>query len=296
MTNNQQHTSTESPSFYAIIPADVRYCRDIESNAKLLYGEITALANKEGYCWATNKYFADLYDVDTRTIQRWIESLKKHNFIKVKLDKKSFNSTRYIYINHSRSAIKKTSTERQKCHGGYDKNATHNSKVNNTSPPLSSPPTKKSKVEKHIDKSLRSEEEEVPVYDILEHVPLNPSEKKRISKTYSEPEIATAIKAIEGIKPKKGYMALIMDALKKPNNYLQPDKNETFTENKRIALKYNQLYSKLHPKYAEKNAKLIDEDTILVRLDGCYTQLSLKADDFLSDIKKAYDQLERTMK
>lgn len=64
----------EKPSFYAVIPADVRYA-DITPNAKLLYGEITALCSKEGYCWAGNSYFANLYQVDNRTVSRWINEL-----------------------------------------------------------------------------------------------------------------------------------------------------------------------------------------------------------------------------
>ena len=47
-------------SYYAIIPANVRYDPDLTPNAKLLYGEITALTNDKGYCWASNNYFANL--------------------------------------------------------------------------------------------------------------------------------------------------------------------------------------------------------------------------------------------
>jgi hypothetical protein len=34
---------------FAVIPSCVRYCKDLEPNAKLLYAEITALSDSEGY-------------------------------------------------------------------------------------------------------------------------------------------------------------------------------------------------------------------------------------------------------
>lgn len=72
-------------SYYAIIPADVRYNEKLTPNAKLLYGEITALCNEKGYCWANNKYFADLYKVDKITISRWLKQLQKEGFISSEL-------------------------------------------------------------------------------------------------------------------------------------------------------------------------------------------------------------------
>ncbi len=68
-------------SYYAVIPAEVRYCKDLPPNAKLLYGEITALASTDKGCFARNKYFAKLYDVSVRTIQQWLELLENKGFI-----------------------------------------------------------------------------------------------------------------------------------------------------------------------------------------------------------------------
>lgn len=71
----------ESPNYYAILPANVRYSK-ITANAKLLYAEITSLCYKEGYCWATSKYFAELYNVKRDAIQKWLSILEDNLFIK----------------------------------------------------------------------------------------------------------------------------------------------------------------------------------------------------------------------
>lgn len=68
-------------SYYAVIPANVRYDESLPPNAKLLYGEITALCNAEGYCWASNKYFAELYAVSTVSVSKWINALASRGYI-----------------------------------------------------------------------------------------------------------------------------------------------------------------------------------------------------------------------
>lgn len=79
-------------SYYAIIPANVRYDPDLTPNAKLLYGEITALTNEKGYCWATNKYFANLYKCTPQAISKWTKILEKKNYITIK----------YVYKDNSK--------------------------------------------------------------------------------------------------------------------------------------------------------------------------------------------------
>ena len=96
------------PSYYANIPANVRYS-DLKPNAKLLYGEITALSNKEGYCFATNRYFAELYGVTKNTVSLWVSQLNNKGFISVTLIKKGEQITERrigIIINDVRANIK----------------------------------------------------------------------------------------------------------------------------------------------------------------------------------------------
>lgn len=75
----------EEKSYYAIIPANVRYDDTLSANAKLLYGEITALTNEKGYCWAGNRYFADLYHVTTVTVSRWIKLLCDKGYLSTEI-------------------------------------------------------------------------------------------------------------------------------------------------------------------------------------------------------------------
>jgi hypothetical protein len=92
----------DKPSYYAILTADVRYDKTLKPLARLLFAEITALCNKEGYCWASNQYFADLYEVDKTTVSGWIGQLKTRGYITVQLEYKEGSKqilNRYIKIN-----------------------------------------------------------------------------------------------------------------------------------------------------------------------------------------------------
>lgn len=75
----------EKPNYYAVIPANVRYDNELKANEKLLYGEISALAQKEGKCWASNTYFSKLYSVYPTTISKWIKHLEEKGYIKVEM-------------------------------------------------------------------------------------------------------------------------------------------------------------------------------------------------------------------
>jgi hypothetical protein len=98
-----------NPSFYAIIPADVRYEKSLTANAKLLYGEITALCNQEGFCWADNKYFAALYSVDHKTISRWISSLENVGFLVIEHYPEKGNMRKIFIKNSARNLVTKSS-------------------------------------------------------------------------------------------------------------------------------------------------------------------------------------------
>ena len=99
--------------YYAVIPASVRYDNKVCANAKLLYGEITALCNKEGYCWATNKYFAELYGVSARTVTKWIKQLTDNGYLKSEIVYKAGTreiAARYLRLPEA-APVQEVSTE-----------------------------------------------------------------------------------------------------------------------------------------------------------------------------------------
>ena len=82
------------PNNFAILTAAVRFSKNITDRQKLLYAEITALSNRHGYCYATNKYIADLYGRSQETISRDIKALSDANFVRLEYDS---DNTRRIY-------------------------------------------------------------------------------------------------------------------------------------------------------------------------------------------------------
>jgi hypothetical protein len=162
--------------FYAIIPANIRYDKEVPPNAKLFYSEITALCNERGYCWANNEYFTELYDTTDRTIRRWLSVLSERGYITVEYQYKAGTKEilkRYIKLAGSAFSLseeesdlgedKNVRTYGQKCPIGEDKNVRENNIIYNNNiynnsyshsgqdEPDNQPKKKKSDCEKVVD-------------------------------------------------------------------------------------------------------------------------------------------------
>lgn len=126
----------ENPCYYAIIPANVRYDKELTDKAKLLYGEITSLTNKSGVCWASNKYFSKLYNCDEKTITRNINLLCEKGYLKTEYEAETGAlKKRYITVNINvisdlsqleSATDKNVCREGQKCPSTGDKNVRYN--------------------------------------------------------------------------------------------------------------------------------------------------------------------------
>ena len=73
------------PSYWAVLPATVRYDPQLKPNAKLLYAEITALQEASGYCWASNKYLGDLFTLKPDTVGKLISELETAGYVEVSI-------------------------------------------------------------------------------------------------------------------------------------------------------------------------------------------------------------------
>mgnify|MGYP003146632751 CR=1 FL=1 len=141
-------------NYYAIIPADVRYNKNLTANAKLLYGELTALSNKYGYCFASNSYFAELYGVSNTSISKWISDLKASGHIQINL-----KGVRKIYI----SALTKVNE-------GFEEKLKHNNTSNNTinNKKKEGTPTNVNEVKEYFKDNKNTEEEALKFFNHFE--------------------------------------------------------------------------------------------------------------------------------
>lgn len=84
---------------WAILPAMVRYDKALPANAKLIYAEIAAKINEDGYCFAHNKYFSERFGIKPDTVSNLVKRLVDAGYIIVDIDGSRLNSDRRrIYL------------------------------------------------------------------------------------------------------------------------------------------------------------------------------------------------------
>lgn len=67
--------------YYTILPAEVRLDKRLLPFERILFSDIITLANKNGYCFASNAYFAKTYGVSTVSVSTWISNLVKYGYL-----------------------------------------------------------------------------------------------------------------------------------------------------------------------------------------------------------------------
>ena len=134
-------------SYWAQLPSEVRYSEELSSTAKLLYAELSALIGEDGYCWATNTYFAGVLGVLGADHRRMISQMEAAGFIRCEMaTKRQWKQARFYAGAFSQQGVN-VYTPRggldNIVEGGLDKNVhPHNSRLyihDNTNPPIVPP-------------------------------------------------------------------------------------------------------------------------------------------------------------
>ena len=68
-------------SFWVVIPHSVLSNKNLKDIDKLVYGEISSLTRKDGYCTAHNKHFEDVLNLSRERLRKSLTRLEKEKLI-----------------------------------------------------------------------------------------------------------------------------------------------------------------------------------------------------------------------
>ncbi len=248
----------ENPNYYSIITADVRYSKDLSCFEKLLYSDITALTNKNGYCNASNKYFSNVFNKTVRSITQAISNLVKHGFLQSVLEKNDNNVIiqRKLYLMSKISIPIEKNCDRgieKNCDRGIEKNFQYNNTSINT---INNEYKKNINIKKSfIDLGL------IGIPD-CENVKLQQKEYDKLITDYFVETVQTQIKQLDSYledhptKYKSHYKALRSWILKDAKT--SKPKYESATEHNRKIFKKNIQEAMLNGGNSNKNLDLED--------------------------------------
>ena len=82
------------PFIKLVFPTSILGDNNLTPLERLLLIYILSLCKKYGYCWATNDFFSDRFNVSKQTISKSISSLSNYGYIVLKYDKKEKNNSK----------------------------------------------------------------------------------------------------------------------------------------------------------------------------------------------------------
>jgi hypothetical protein len=88
----------EKRGFFAIIPSVALKDKRLTSTDKLILAEIYGLINDEGWCYPSNKHFAEMFEISERQVIRCLEHIKELGYINFFYTNEGF---RIIYVSLS---------------------------------------------------------------------------------------------------------------------------------------------------------------------------------------------------
>jgi hypothetical protein len=88
----------EKRGFFVFIPSVVLMDKRLSWIEKLILAEIYGLINDEGWCYPSNKHFAEIFGVSERYIRKCLEHIRELNYISIFYTKEGF---RIIFVDIS---------------------------------------------------------------------------------------------------------------------------------------------------------------------------------------------------
>lgn len=73
---------------FIIVPDFIIEDFTIPDGEKLLFGEIASNSLEKGFCWFSNKYLMERFNIGERTASRWVNDLRKKGYITIKIVKR----------------------------------------------------------------------------------------------------------------------------------------------------------------------------------------------------------------
>jgi len=91
-------------NWYAVITAQVLYDKNLKSSEKLLIAVINNLRNESGYCFASNKYLAELMGTSWRSVQRYLSTLEEKGYVSkvIELHPSGEVKNRFLTVNENK--------------------------------------------------------------------------------------------------------------------------------------------------------------------------------------------------
>lgn len=286
-------------SYSAWLPANVRYDNDLPANAKILFAELSCLSNVYGYAFATNKYFADLYDLSEDRVSKLIHLLEKKGYIRIETERNECNFVvrRKIYIAQFAPAEVKNTDDKSYFYpapelkittpsGKNDgsNNNTINNKTNNNN--TSSEPSQQKLIEdqqKTIESLTKALEDTKVLVSKLEKDSAKASSKKSAKSTSKK---SVSAEEIEQYWSK--YSPDTRRQFEEIYNLMLSKNKELDPNYIRPKLFHDQCVLKLF-KYALSNNRDVSEvrKTVIYGLnDSFWAPLTMKTDSFLKNFEK----------
>ncbi len=216
--------------YIAVIPYAIQSDEDLPDSVKIYFGQLTGLASKYGYVWATDENLSIMKNTSKRNIERWNKTLEDAGYItretknvpKEQEDGKwGWEKKRKIFVNE---AFKREKRNSNNSYGtandggslGTAKNEESLGTANNGGIYI-----------KPKDEIFKQEPEEVVVSsDELEKLDIEIKLKVKITQENSPAEIKLAVQRCLNWKSRPSDSVGIMTALKKADSWIDNDTPE----------------------------------------------------------------------